>query len=209
MKIEAFLELVRSRRHNGRVKTDPVPDDAVRKILEAASWAPSGNNSQPWEFVVVKSQEAKAKIQDLMEGAGSPRHGVPQAPTELPPVVIVVCGDFRFMDSYPESVNREEVFYSSLAAAIQNVHLAATALGLATSWGTVRKTAMSRLHDIVNLPGTLEIVALIRLGYPQEVAPPKARRPLDDAIHFEKYDRTRQRDVKQFIEAYGKGWGRL
>jgi nitroreductase len=209
MEIEAFLELVRSRRHNGRVKADPVPDEAIRKILEAACWAPSGNNSQPWEFVVVKSQESKAKMREIMEGPGSARHGGPQEATVDPPAVILVCGDFRLMESYPETVNREEVFYSSLAAAIQNMHLAATTLGLATSWGTVKKTEMSRLHELVNLPGTLEIVALIRLGYPQEVPPPKARRPFEEAIHFEKYDRTRQRDVKRFIETYGKGWGRL
>jgi nitroreductase len=207
MDIEALLEVMKNRRHNGRVKADPIPDGHVRKVVEAASWAPSGNNAQPWEFIVVKNPEIKAKIREIIEGPARPDHS--HAPPVDPPVVIVVCGDARLKDSYPESVNRQEVFYSSLAAAIQNLHLAATALGLATSWGTVREAAMEPLQKLLDLPDGLEVVALVRAGYPQEVPAPKPRRPVEEAMHLDRYDRARLRDVKSFIESYGKGWGRL
>jgi nitroreductase len=207
MDIEALLQVMKSRRHNGRVKADPIPDAHIRKMVEAASWAPSGNNAQPWEFIVVKSPEIKAKIREILEGPARP--GAAQAPPVDPPVIIVACGDTRFKDTYPESVNRQEVFYSSLAAAIQNMHLAATALGLATGWGTVREAGMEPLRKLLDIPEALEIVALVRAGYPQEVPAPKPRRPVEETIHFDRYDRARLRDVKQAIESYGKGWGRL
>jgi len=207
MDIEALLEVMKSRRHNGRVKEDPVPDEHVKKLLGAACWAPSGNNSQPWEFIVVKTPETKAKIREILEGPARP--GSSPSPPVDPPVIIVVCGDTRLRESYPENVNRQEVFYSSLAAAIQNLHLAATALGLATSWGTVRESGMAALRDLLDLPVELEIVALVRLGYPQETPAPKARRPVEETVHYEKFNRARLRDVKQFIESHGKGWGRL
>lgn len=215
MDIEGLLQVIKSRRHNGRVKADPIPDEHIKKLVEAASWAPSGNNVQPWEFIVVKSAEAKAKIRDILEGparapAGGPsRPGASHAPAVDPPAIIVVCGDTRFKESYPESVNRQEVFYSSLAAAIQNIHLAATALGLATGWGTIREAGMEPLRKLLDIPDALEIVALVRAGYPQEVPAPKPRRAVEDAIHFDRYDRARLRDVKQAVESYGKGWGRL
>jgi len=60
MDIGDFLELVKNRRHNGRLKADPVPDELLEKILTAACWAPSGNNAQPWELtlsVVIASRQ--------------------------------------------------------------------------------------------------------------------------------------------------------
>jgi len=207
MDIEALLQVMKSRRHNGRVKADPIPDAHIRKMVEAASWAPSGNNAQPWEFVVVKSPEAKARIREILEGPARP--GASHVPAVDPPAIIVVCGDTRFKETYPESVNRQEVFYSSLAAAIQNMHLAATALGLATGWGTIREAGMEPLRKLLDIPDAVEIVALVRAGYPQEVPAPKPRRAVEDAMHFDRYDRARLRDVKQAIESYGKGWGRL
>ena len=205
MDIEALLQIIRSRRHNGKVKADPVPDGHVKKILEAASWAPSGNNAQPWEFIIIKSQETKTKIREIVEGGG---HGRGETPVE-PPVIIVACGDTRLKESYPENVNRQEVFYSSVAASIQNLHLAATALGLASNWGTVREASMAPLQNLLGLPDGLEIVALIRLGYPQETPSPRSRRAVDEIAHYEKCDRAKLRDAKQFIERSGKGWGRL
>jgi len=207
MDIEDFLELVKNRRHNGRLRTDPVPDELLEKILTAAGWAPSGNNSQPWEFIVVKSPETRAKIREILEGSARPTPS-PTSPAD-PPVIIVVCGDTRLKESFPEGVNRKEVFHSSLAAATQNLHLAAASLGLATTWGTARKNTMEPLRGLLNLPEELEIVALVRAGYPQEIPPPRPRRPVSEAIHQEKFDRTRLRDVQMFIRTYGRGWGRL
>ena len=62
MDYESLLELVKSRRSTHRYKPDPVPDDYVDKIIELALWAPSGANSQPWEFIVVKKNDLRESI---------------------------------------------------------------------------------------------------------------------------------------------------
>ena len=62
MDIDSFLELARTRRSIRRFKPDPVPDELVKKILEAGRWAMSGANGQPWEFIVVKDKEIKNKL---------------------------------------------------------------------------------------------------------------------------------------------------
>jgi nitroreductase len=66
MDYESFLELVKNRRSIHRVKSDPVPDEYINKIIEAARWAPSGFNLQPWEFVVIKDQKLKEGIVQII-----------------------------------------------------------------------------------------------------------------------------------------------
>ena len=65
MDIEEFLKLARKRRSIRRWKPDPIPDEYVEKIIEAARWAMSGANAQPCEFIVVKDREIKDKLSDL------------------------------------------------------------------------------------------------------------------------------------------------
>ena len=67
MSYNSFLELVKKRRSVRRFKPDPVPDEDIEKIIDAARWAPSGFNTQPWEFVVVREKELKDKIIDAVE----------------------------------------------------------------------------------------------------------------------------------------------
>lgn len=62
MNYESFLELVKKRRSIRRFKPDPIPDEYVNRIIEAARWAPSGFNSQPWEFVVIKDKKLKNDV---------------------------------------------------------------------------------------------------------------------------------------------------
>ena len=62
MEYKDLLALVKKRRSMKKFKTDPLPDEYVEKIIEEARWAPSGANSQPWEFIVIKNPETKNKI---------------------------------------------------------------------------------------------------------------------------------------------------
>ena len=66
MNYESLLELVKKRRSIRKFKPDPIPDECVDKIIEVARWAPSGANSQPWEFIVIKKQELRNKIVELV-----------------------------------------------------------------------------------------------------------------------------------------------
>ena len=70
MDYESFLELVTRRRSTHAYKPDPVPDDYVDKIIEAARWAPSGANSQPWEFIIVKKKDLRGHIVEIFKEQG-------------------------------------------------------------------------------------------------------------------------------------------
>ena len=65
MQIDEFLELARTRRSVNKFKPDPVPDEYINKIIEAARWAMSGANSQPWEFIIIRDKETKDKLADI------------------------------------------------------------------------------------------------------------------------------------------------
>ena len=153
MDYDGFLELVKARRSIRGFKPDPIPDDYVDKIIEAARFAPSGGNSQPWEFIVIKDQATKDGIVALVREQGDYtrkvemtrpeelRMGGPAAPVREPtyrsaPVFILVCGDPRTRDAYPllTTLTRgDSHFASSLASAFLCMTLAATSLGLGSS----------------------------------------------------------------------------
>ncbi|MCK5123817.1 MAG: nitroreductase family protein, partial [Dehalococcoidia bacterium] len=67
MNYEDFLELAKKRRSIRKFKSDPIPDEYIDKIIEAARWAPSGGNSQPWEFIVIKKRELRDKIAEVAQ----------------------------------------------------------------------------------------------------------------------------------------------
>ena len=154
MDYETLLSLVKTRRSCRRFKPDPIPDESVNKILEVARWAPSGANSQPWEFVVVKDaglrREIAQFVKDLislyyrLEHTREPSIRFPSITKpadrigyEDAPVFIVPCGDRRTKAAYPlyTAVELSEaILESSLANTFLYMHLAAATLGLGAQW---------------------------------------------------------------------------
>ncbi|MCD5408798.1 nitroreductase family protein [Candidatus Bipolaricaulota bacterium] len=167
-------EAIKGRRSVRRF--DPQQDvspELVNRLLEAARWAPSAGNAQPWRFVVVRSPELKEKLAQAALG----QRFLAQAP-----VVIVVCADLaRTRDAYG---HRGETLYclQDTAAAIQNIHLAATELGLGTCWvGAFDESEVARL---LALPPGFRPVALVPVGYPAEAPAPRPRRPLSEVVEY-------------------------
>jgi len=206
MEYENLLELIKKRRTIRKFNPEPIPDDYIEKVMEAARWAPSGANTQPWEFVVVKDQEIKKKIGLAVSETAELRTDgkIPVQPYFVEAsVLIVVCGDPRLMEAYPTGDVREEIFTSSLAAAIQNMQLAATALGLGGSvWGTVGPLAGTRIKDILNIPQVFKVRAVIPLGYPAVHPKPTYRREINEISHEKTYDMSKFRtdnDIQEFI----------
>ncbi len=132
MDYDSLLELVKKRRSIRKLKSDPIPDEYVDKIIEVARWAPSGANSQPWQFIVIKKKELKDKIIELinehnrlgnkMEDAREPELRFIPSPSGWAhaPVFILVVGDPRTKEAYPlntTSMRGKETFISSLASA--------------------------------------------------------------------------------------------
>jgi nitroreductase len=167
------LDVIRERRSIRSFKSDPLPENALNQILEAARWAPSAGNVQPWEFFVVRSEEQKKGLAKAALG---------QMFLAEAPVVIVVCAvPSRSARRYRE---RGEKLYciQDTAAATQNILLSATAIGLGTCWiGAFDEEGVRR---VLGLGLDMKPVALIPVGYPAEKPSPPRRRATEEIVHY-------------------------
>ena len=211
MTYDDLLDLVKKRRSIRRFKRDPVPNEAILKILEAARWAPSGFNMQPWEFVVVQKPELKTRIIEITDSYWSQSVEMEKARpawqgrtwkltgmTEekgdytIAPVYILVCGDPRTQTGLPmgvqcDSHRRWMIHQSGLANVFLYMHLAAHSLGLASQWySTVQVPyAACLIKDLLNIPDEIEIYDMMVLGYSAITPPEKFIRDLDEMVHWD------------------------
>ncbi len=225
MEIDGFLDLVKKRRSMRRFRTDPIPDGAVEKILEAARWAMSGANGQPWEFVVVRDRETIAKIVGIREERHKRAHvmemtrleelrhpGVATRPAGAPagfrdaPVIIVVCGDPRTYQATVLGAHfrgvTDPTYYMNHGNTIQNINLAAAALGLGAQWVSIGPDSERQLEDLLGIPEVFNIYAVVPVGYPAYKPAPSYRRELSEIVHYERYDESRYRsdeDITDFL----------
>jgi len=149
-------------------------------VLEAARWAPSAANRQPWAFVVVADPRLKQAVRqaflDDAAGHGARYRSVTekQADLLLAPALILVCGDDGTKARYINADEigggvQEELFLLSMGAAIQNMLLAATACGLTSTW-LARPARLAAVRTLLQVPLHLRTVAFVALGVAE--APP-------------------------------------
>ncbi len=190
MDYETLLDFLKNRRTIRRFKPDPVPDEYVDKVIEAARWAPSGFNLQPWDFVVVRKPELREAIigyfrdyHRLMNQTEQYREAWQRVPYhknldaesdyKIAPVFIIVLGDTRTLKGLPMSMRydlerRQSVFTSSLANAYLYMALAATSLGLANEWLSVSAVTypQTMIKQLIGIPPELDIYDTMALGWP-------------------------------------------
>jgi len=170
------FEAIKGRRSIRAYRDIDVSQGIVEKLIEAARWAPSAGNIQPWEFIIVRNSETKRRLAEAALG---------QSFIEEAPVVIVVCADGERSARGYGTRGRTLYCIQDTAAAIQNIHLAAYALGLGTCWvGAFRE---DEARKILNIPEGVRPVAIIPVGYPAESPSPRSRRPLKEIIHYERF----------------------
>lgn len=222
MDYEALLELVKTRRSIRAFTDQPVSEETVEKVIEVARWAPSGANSQPWEFIVIRDQATKDKMavwarqhQELVHEAELTRpeelrwpsaaRPVADAVFKKSPVLILVVGDPRVNKSFPllTYIEREEEnFFSALAGALLLMTLAATSLGLGCHWaslvGATYPSAM--IADLLGIPQGYRIYDMLGLGYPAMEPKPRVVRDREAMVHRERYDRAKHRADQQIRE---------
>ncbi|MFT7668755.1 MAG: nitroreductase/SAM-dependent methyltransferase [Planctomycetota bacterium] len=163
-----FWDVLYGRRSVRRFSKEPVPEELCNQVLHAGIWAPSSCNYQMWDVVAVTDPELNAELAELSTQLGN-------APTNL---VVSYGRDFS-----------EEGWANiqSASAMIQNMSLAAHALGLGTFWIT-QMGDREKLREMVGLPYDRLVIAVLALGYPEKVntkAP--ARRPLERVTHYNSY----------------------
>ncbi|MFQ5915091.1 MAG: nitroreductase family protein [Nitrospinota bacterium] len=199
---ESLLRVIMSRRSIRRYDPRPVPEEDVMRILEAARWAPSGANIQPWAFILVEEAERRRVIAELLIEEGrylaekDRRFPAYERSYHLDvPLYLVIACDRRAKRVFPqtEPFPVDITLYMSVSAAIMNIHLAATALGLGTVWYTVEAPTEEKLKEFLEIPESFFIPSLTPLGYPLQRRL-SARRALDRLVHRERLDLSKTRD---------------
>ncbi|XPO21226.1 nitroreductase family protein [Phosphitispora sp. TUW77] len=165
--IEAILE----RRSTRRFKSEQVPRATIGRIIDAARWAPSAGNVQPWEFYVVYNEKKKYEL----ASAATKQRFISEAP-----VIIVVCAIPEMSAARYRERGRNLYAIQDTAAAVQNILLAAEGYGLGSCWiGSFEETLVMEALDI---PMGKIPVALVPIGYASEESQPPARRPVDEIV---------------------------
>jgi len=170
----SVLEAAAKRRSIRRYKTNPVRDQVLQRVLEAARLAPSGKNLQPWKFIVVKNQTLK----DQLGEASNRQFFMAKAP-----LIIVACGYpdscysrlGRYMKSWPVDV----------AVALEHLILQAAEEGLGTCW--IGAFEEEKVKEILGIPREVKVLALTPLGYPDEVPSARRRKSLEEIVSYDGY----------------------
>ncbi len=173
--MEVF-EAIKSRRSVRAFTREGISEKEVERLIEAARWAPSAGNIQPWEFIIVTDAEMKRRLSVA---------ALDQTFIEDAPVVIVVCADQARSTSRYRSRGADLYCLQDTAAATQNLLLAAHASGLGACWiGAFREDEARR---VLATPRDLRPVAIVPVGHPAEkpAAPPK--RAITEIIHYETF----------------------
>jgi nitroreductase len=150
------IECIFTRRSIRKFERKPIPKEMIDQILQAAMMAPSAGNQQPWHFVVIDDRALLDAIPSIHPYA---------AMTAESPVAILVCGDL--------TVEKHKGFWvQDCSAAIENLLLAAHALGLGAVWTAIhpKQDRAEGFRKLITLPETVIPLALVPVGYPAQKA---------------------------------------
>lgn len=209
---DQLLDVLKHRRAVRGYEDKPVEEEKIQKLLEAARWAPSGANSQPWEFVVITDEETTTAIGDIYIEYFDQNYADedPEFPADNKrwmadvPLYIVLLGDRRVPEkAYPqvegeEHVN-EVVFQHSLANAIYATWLAATTMGLSTTSASCFSYHERKIRELLDIPDVFDIPATLPIGYPLKYQETRYREPLDALVHRGSYDRSNFNSDKKLL----------
>jgi len=203
-----FFDVVTTQRAMRRLKPDPIPEPVLRQIMDAAICAPSGGNRQGWRFIVVRDSAKRARLGELYregwgelvkvpfyagaakEPAGSPTRRMVESAAHLAehmgeaPVIIVAC------IALDAGVKASVITGASIYPAVQNIMLAARALGIGSCLTTLHRYREAQVKELLGIPPDVETVALIPLGYPLGKFGRPPRRPLAEVAFADAWGRA-------------------
>jgi nitroreductase len=192
-----FFDVVFAQRAHREFADTPIDDALIETILRAGTHAPSAENKQPWEFIVVRDPATRTAIHDLTEAAWNASgrafsearlppellkevdQGIAGGGYRTAPVLVVVCADFT--RGLPATAG------SSIFPCVQNMLLAAGALGLGSALTTLGASAGAPLADLLGLPDHVVPQAIVPLGSPARRLGPPRREPVAGHTHRDRY----------------------
>ncbi|NLY55097.1 MAG: nitroreductase [Firmicutes bacterium] len=167
-----LYECIRVRYSVRAYQDKDIPDEVLRRILEAARLAPSASNRQDWKFIIVKDPELKQQV------AQAARHQmfIAQAP-------VIIAG----VSLNPDRLMSCEVpaYAVDLGIAMEHIALAAVAEGLGTCW--IGDFSQNRVKELLKVPEEYKVVELMPLGYPADKPRVKVRKSLEEIISYDKF----------------------
>ena len=192
-----LFEAMYTQRAMRYLKPDPVPDELIKKVLDAGIRAPNGGNIQRWAFIVIKDPEIRRKIGEYYRQTPRPIVGPETAPSQLRhaaatdhltehlsevPVFILACVR---RDGFPNDIN----LGASIFPAVQNMLLAARGLGLGGVLTTRQRAFQKEIKEMLAIPDDVETAALIPLGFPAEGRRygPATRRPVEEVTFYDRW----------------------
>lgn len=204
-----FFDLVGNMRAMRRLKSDPIPLDLLRKVLDAGIKAPSGMNTQPWAFLVIREPDAKRWFADHYTAAIESRFGsvIEDNSTRARqlralryqmdhmhefPVLLIVCGlrDWPFRVPESQRVGLAPPNYGAIYPCVQNILLACRALGLGAALTTMHQVFEDELHERFEIPIEYGVVVTIPIGYPLGKFGPVRRKPAENVTYFDRWGDT-------------------
>ena len=203
-----FFDVVTTQGAMRRLETDAIHEDVLRKIMDAAICAPSGGNRQNWSFVVVRDPAKRARLGELYREAWGELMKVPyyagasKEPADSPagkmlasarhlsehlgeaPVIVIACV------ALDPGVKAYLTTGASIYPAVQNMMLAARALGLGSCITTIHRFRDAQVKELLTIPADVETAALIPLGYPLGKFGRPPRRPLGEVAFADRWGRA-------------------
>ncbi len=185
MNPRALLDFMRSRRSLRRYLDDPVPPYQIEQLLQAATWAPSAHNRQPWRFVAIVDSSTKellaremgARLRQDLQNDALPLDVIEKDVARSfqritsAPLLILLCMSLRDMDVYADdqrNAHEAAMAQQSTAMAGQNILLMAASLGLGACWLCAPLFCQDLVADVLDLPADWQAQGMITVGYPAQ-----------------------------------------
>ena len=170
----SVLKVIRERKSVRRYKPDPIQEDVLFRVLEAARLSPSGKNLQPWKFILVRDSSLKQKVAE----ASNKQYFMAEAP-----LIVVACG---FPDDcYSRMGNYMKSWPVDVAIAMEHLILQAQEEGLGTCW--IGAFEERDVKSILNIPDDVKVLALTPLGFPDAVPLPRGRKKLEEITSYDSF----------------------
>ncbi|PRR78200.1 FMN reductase [Clostridium luticellarii] len=178
------MEEIKERRSIRKYKNKTIERDKIIQLLESARTAPSGDNTQPWNFILVQSEDMKKKVSKACHN---------QQWMNTASLLIVCVGDLNSRIkgtdtlTIDEHSSEEEVkqIIRDTAIAAEHIVLQAENLGLGTCW--IAWFKQNDIRPVLNVPEDKYVISVITVGYADETPAPRPRRKLEDMVHYEKW----------------------
>ena len=210
-----FFDVIHTQRSIRRFKPDPVPDDLLWQLIDAAIKAPSGSNTQPWIWLIVRDGEKRGILGQAVRDNLLPGNRLAELQQEIArretssgrlslkraielfqnlehaPVIVIPC---LVGLSSPVADNQTLLAGSSIYGAVQNMMLAARALQIGSVLTTFNSFMEDTIRDQFELPSDAVPVAVIPIGYPDnQTFGPTTRKPAEAVTYWDKWGMTQQR----------------